>query len=122
MYLLLAVEYALPQNDIVTRQEAIYKKVDEIGNSIFKDGMSDEEKVRAIWDYLEANTKYDDAALEAAEASNFTEVLGFEDSFNAYTLYNYSVALVSRLEVLTKNFSKFLVATSVPKQVILLRY
>ena len=83
-YQVLAVEYALPQNDIVTRQEAIYKKVDEIGNSIFKDGMSDEEKVRAIWDYLEANTKYDDAALEAAEASNFTEVLGFEDSFNAY--------------------------------------
>lgn len=83
-YQVLAVEYALPQNDIATRQEAIYKKVDEIGNSIFKDGMSDEEKVRAIWDYLEANTKYDDAALEAAEASNFTEVLGFEDSFNAY--------------------------------------
>lgn len=83
-YQVLGVEYALPQNDIVTRQEAIYKKVGEISASIFKDGMSDEEKVRAIWDYLEANTQYDNAALEAAEASNFTEVLGFEDSFNAY--------------------------------------
>ena len=46
--------------------------------------MSNEEKVMAIWKYFEQNTKYDDAACKAAEASNFQDVSGYADSFNTY--------------------------------------
>ena len=46
--------------------------------------MSDDEKVYAIYEYLENNTVYDHDAVEAAEANGFTDVSGFEDSFNTY--------------------------------------
>ncbi len=79
------VEYVYDKATIAEKQTAIANKADEVVNSIITDGMSDSDKVFAIYDYLVHNSVYDNEALEAAEATNFImdgEMLAFEDSFN----------------------------------------
>lgn len=78
------VEYGIGKTESERRQKEIYAEAESIASSIFTDDMSDEEKCLAIWEYLEQNTVYDASALEAAKLSGFTDVTGFEDSFNAY--------------------------------------
>ena len=78
------VEYELSESDIKTRQEAAYKECKNIISSVITPSMTDEEKILAIWKYLENNTSYDFAACDAAVASNFQNVSGYEDSFNIY--------------------------------------
>lgn len=80
----LVVTYSFDKETIQSKQAEIEKEAKNIVNSIITSSMSDEEKVNAIWLYLEQNTKYDDAALEAAEANNFQDTTGFEDAFNTY--------------------------------------
>ena len=49
--------------------------------------MNDEEKCRALYDYLNDNTVYDQAAVEEARKNNFKKSDGWkeaEDAFNAY--------------------------------------
>lgn len=81
----LAVTYSYDVAKNASHQAAIDTKANEIVASTIKDGMSTEDKIMALWDYLENNTEYDHAACENAEANNF-EVTdpSFEDSFNAY--------------------------------------
>lgn len=81
---MLIVHYQFEASDIKSKQEQIIAEANNIKASIIKDGMSDEEKVNAIWKYFEDNTKYDTAALEFAEANGFEDIRGFEDSFNSY--------------------------------------
>lgn len=82
--LTLNIMYSLSADSIHTKQEAVATEAKNIVNSVVTAGMSDEEKVMAIWSYLEENTEYDVAALEYAEQNEFTDVSGFEDSFEAY--------------------------------------
>lgn len=83
--LTLIVEYSESANEIKRKQEEIISKAKQIVGSIIKQGMSDEEKRKAIYDYLNDNTKYDNAALENAKKNNFTNTdPEFNDSFTTY--------------------------------------
>ena len=78
------IKYNMTKDEIEKRQQEIDKESDRIISEIIETSMSEDEKVKAIYDYLENNTEYDFDALEAAEASGFKNVIGFEDSFNTY--------------------------------------
>lgn len=83
--LALIVEYSESANEIKRKQEEIISKAKQIVGSIIKQGMSDDEKRKAIYDYLNDNTKYDDAALENAKKNNYKYTdPQFNDSFTTY--------------------------------------
>ncbi|MBP1903831.1 hypothetical protein J2Z32_000443 [Paenibacillus turicensis] len=83
--LTLIVEYSESANEIKRKQEEIISKAKQIVGSIIKQGMSDDEKRKAIYDYLNDNAKYDDAALENAEKNDFKKTdPQFNDSFTTY--------------------------------------
>ncbi|WP_366290849.1 transglutaminase domain-containing protein [Paenibacillus sp. AN1007] len=83
--LTLSVHYNESAGDIQRKQNEIIAKAKEVTASIIKQGMSDDEKRKAIYDYLNDNAKYDDAALKSAEQNNFKQVdAQFNDSFTTY--------------------------------------
>ncbi|MGO4375620.1 transglutaminase domain-containing protein, partial [Paenibacillus sp. MCAF20] len=107
--LTLGVRYNDNPEEIKKQQEEIVNEASKIVADIIKEGMSDEEKREAIYRYLADNTKYDDAALKAAEANDFQGDLDeqFDDSFTTYGImvkkvgvcmsYAYSYKLLSDL-------------------------
>lgn len=83
--LTLTIHYNESADVIQKKQGEIIAKANEVVASIIKDGMKDDEKRKAIYDYLNDNAKYDDAALESAEQNNFKNVdAQFNDSFTTY--------------------------------------
>ncbi|WP_024631292.1 MULTISPECIES: transglutaminase domain-containing protein [unclassified Paenibacillus] len=83
--LTLSIHYNESADVIHKKQDEIIAKANEVVASIIKDGMKDDEKRKAIYDYLNDNAKYDDAALENAEQNNFKNVdAQFNDSFTTY--------------------------------------
>ncbi|OPG94727.1 hypothetical protein B2I21_29795 [Chryseobacterium mucoviscidosis] len=83
--LTLSIHYNESSDVIKKKQSEIIAKANEVVASIIKDGMKDDEKRKAIYDYLNDNAKYDDAALENAEQNNFKNVdAQFNDSFTTY--------------------------------------
>ncbi len=79
------VEYVYDQSAITEKQTAIAAKADEVISSVITDGMTDSDKVFAIYDYLVHNSVYDNDALKAAEASNFImdeNMKDYGDSFS----------------------------------------
>lgn len=83
--LTLSIHYNETAADIQKKQTEIIVKAKEVVASIIKQGMSDDEKRKVIYDYLNDNAKYDDAALENAEQNNFKHVdAQFNDSFTTY--------------------------------------
>lgn len=82
----LYLEYELDKETTRKQQLAILKEANNILSQIIKEDMTEEEKVLAIWKYLEANTEYDDAALKAAKRSQFNPnaLNKYANSFNAY--------------------------------------
>lgn len=83
--LTLTIGYNESASDIQKKQQEIISKSNEIVSSIVKQGMSDDEKRKAIYDYLNDNAKYDDAALENAEKNDFKKTDSqFNDSFTTY--------------------------------------
>ena len=83
--LTLTVDYTESASEIKRKQEEIISKAKQIVGSIIKQDMSDDEKRKAIYDYLNDNTKYDDAALENAEKNDFKKTdPQFNDSFTTY--------------------------------------
>ncbi|MBB6024405.1 hypothetical protein HNR77_005515 [Paenibacillus sp. JGP012] len=83
--LTLSIHYKESAADIQRKQNEIIAKGKDVVASIIKQGMSDDEKRKAIYDYLNDNAKYDDAALENAEQNNFKNVdAQFNDSFTTY--------------------------------------
>lgn len=76
--------YAFDEPDKMQKQEEIRSAVESIVEETITENMTETEKLKALWDYLEEHTEYDMDALEAAEKSNFRKVRGFDDSFNAY--------------------------------------
>ncbi|MCG7377923.1 hypothetical protein MH215_13035 [Paenibacillus sp. ACRSA] len=83
--LTLSIYYEESAADIQRKQSEIITKAKEVVASIIKQGMSDDEKRKAIYDYLNDNATYDNAALENAEQNNFKQVdAQFNDSFTTY--------------------------------------
>lgn len=81
----LTIKYDYDVAEMQTKQKEIMAEGKKIVESIITKDMDDATKRRAIYDYLEKNTTYDDAALESAEASNFQGVDNkFRDSFSTY--------------------------------------
>ncbi len=80
------VEYAYTPEEMEQMREEIYEEADSILDDIITKDMSDEEKRKAIYDYLEENCEYDYAALEDAEKNNFKKTGDgtYEYAFNTY--------------------------------------
>lgn len=85
--LTLCVDYCYNDSELEQKQSEILNSANEIIKQTITDKMSAEDKCRAIYDYFNNNTAYDDAAVEAAEKSNFTKGSDWkehEDAFNAH--------------------------------------
>ncbi|MFC6549292.1 transglutaminase domain-containing protein [Cohnella cellulosilytica] len=83
--LTLELKYEESADVIKQKQKEVLSEANKIVAEIFKPDMSDEQKYKAIYDYLNDNTKYDDAALDNAEANEYQEVdPEFNDSFTTY--------------------------------------
>lgn len=80
----LYVEYAYGTSKMKSMQKEILTKSNKIVKDYIDTKGSDESIILNIWDYLEDNTTYDDAACKAAEENGFSDTSGFEDSFNTY--------------------------------------
>jgi len=67
------------------KQKKVLTEAKKIVSSTIKPEMSDEEKRKALYDYLDKNTKYDNSALKNAEKNNYKHVdREFNDSFTTY--------------------------------------
>ena len=81
----LSIEYEYTKDEMAKKQEEIMAEGKKVIETILTDDMSESEKRRAIYKYLEDNTSYDDAALENAEKNNFQKVDDtYKDSFSTY--------------------------------------
>ena len=80
------VEYEFDEQETIKRQEEALSEANSIIEQVITEGMSDEEKVMAIWNYLEANTEYDYAACEYGEEHGFdsADMGQYADAFNIY--------------------------------------
>lgn len=81
---LLCISYTLDRNKIKQQQNEIEAKAEKIISSIISENMDEEEKILAVWDYLEKNAVYDYNACSAASENSFADIKGYEDSFSAY--------------------------------------
>nr|WP_269847100.1 transglutaminase-like domain-containing protein [Paenibacillus sonchi] len=83
--LTLHTEFDDPAEVILSKQLEILAEADKVIAAAIKDGMSADEKQMAIYNYLNDNTTYDDAALENAKQQQFKSVdAKFNDSFSTY--------------------------------------
>ncbi|MEK4517481.1 transglutaminase domain-containing protein [Paenibacillus sp. FSL H8-0122] len=83
--LTLIVKYDDSAETIRSKQKEILAEADKVIAAVIKEGMSADEKQMAIYDYLNDNTAYDDAALENAMEQEFKTVdAKYNDSFNTY--------------------------------------
>lgn len=80
------IQYANDTETATQKQSELSKKGKETIEKITNGGMSDEDKVKAIYDYLTENSVYDNEALEYAEENGFesSNLSDFQDSFNTY--------------------------------------
>ena len=87
--LTLQIKYDESADVIKQKQKEIVKEAKKIVSSVIKSSMSAEEKRKALYDYLNDKTKYDNEALKNAEKNNFR---GIDDSFvDAFTTYGIMV-------------------------------
>lgn len=89
--LTLEVNYCYDKNEIAQKQSEILSAANEIVKQNIADGMSAEDKCRAIYDYFNANTAYDNEAVEEAEKNNFIKGSGWKDSEDAFNAYGIIV-------------------------------
>lgn len=85
--LALHVKYCYTQSELEKKQVEILDEANAIVEDNISAGMSDEEKCRALYDYLNENTVYDNDAVEAAEKNDYRKGDDWkdnEDAFNAY--------------------------------------
>jgi len=80
----LNVTYSYDAATNASKQAELDAAANEIVSSTITSDMSAEDKVMALWSYLEDNTQYDNAACEAAIANEFTDMGDYADSFNAF--------------------------------------
>lgn len=83
--LTLKIKYEDTVSATKEKQKQILTEAKKIVSSTIKPEMSDEEKRKALYDYLDKNTKYNNAALKDAEKNNYKHVDSqFNDSFTTY--------------------------------------
>lgn len=83
--MILTMEYDYTTEEIQSRQAEILAEAAKIIDEIITEDMTEAEKRRAIYDYLEANTTYDDAACDDAMENNFQGMNNdYRDSFSTY--------------------------------------
>ena len=83
--MMLTVEYDYTVEEMQQRQTEILAEGKKIISEIITADMDDAAKRRAIYDYLEANTTYDDAACDDAMENNFQGMnQDYRDSFSTY--------------------------------------
>ncbi|MBO5143353.1 MAG: transglutaminase domain-containing protein [Clostridia bacterium] len=80
----LMVEYGVSEEKTKEYQEAVYNKSKEVVKEIIKENMTDYDKVIAIYDYLEDNARYNNAALEYAMSGNKDLYKVYPNSWNTY--------------------------------------
>lgn len=83
--LTLHINYSDSKSNIKKKQEEIIAEATRLVKWIIKDGASEDDKRKAIYDYLNDHTRYDDAALANVEQYGFKKFdARFNDSFNTY--------------------------------------
>lgn len=83
--LTLHIKYNDSAASIKKKQKEIIDEAKKVVASVITAEMSAEDKSKAIYEYLNENTKYDDAALEDAKANGYRTVDSkFDDSFTTY--------------------------------------
>ncbi len=85
--LALHVKYCYSKSELEEKQAEILEEASAIVKENISSGMSDEEKCRALYDYLNENTAYDKEAVAEAEKSNYRKGDDWkdnEDAFNAH--------------------------------------
>lgn len=90
--LALHVKYCYTQDELGKKQVEILDEANAVVDEVIKGGMSDEEKCRALYDYLNDNTAYDHDAVAAAEANNYRKGDDWKDSEDAFNAYGILVA------------------------------
>lgn len=90
--LALHVKYCYTQSELEKRQVEILDEANALVSEIITGGMSDEEKCRALYDYLNDNTAYDYDAVADAEANNYRKGDDWKDSEDAFNAYGILVA------------------------------
>ena len=83
----LKVSYCYSKREISRRQQKIYKRGKEIAEEIIQEDMTDEEKERQLYLWLESNCRYAEGEWERAKEQDFIKEgadTRMEDSLNAY--------------------------------------
>ena len=84
--LCLHVNYLYDRDTLADKQAAVAAKAREVVDSLITEGMDTQEKIRALYLYLEEHAVYDDDALTQARENGFVKTADFshEDAFNTY--------------------------------------
>lgn len=101
-------EYKYSKEEATKMQREIYNEAIKVLSEIIKPNMTDEEKLNAIWLYLEENTEYNYEALEIAEKNNYTNIPSdYDYVFNTYGIlvkklgvcqsYAYTLSLLANM-------------------------
>lgn len=82
----LDVEYVYEKDEISAMQREIAEEAEKIISETINDNMTEEERRRAVYSYLESSAEYDDNALEYAKENNYikTGENEYEYAFNTY--------------------------------------
>lgn len=89
--LTLNVNYCYTADELSERQAELSRESERIVNEVTGSDMSDGEKCRALYNYFNAHTSYDDSALAEAEAFGYTKSEGWKDSEDAFNAYGITV-------------------------------
>lgn len=89
--LALRVKYCYSKSELEEKQAEILEEASAIVKENISAGMSDEEKCRALYDYLNANTAYDKEAVAEAEKSNYRKGDDWKDSEDAFNAHGIIV-------------------------------
>lgn len=89
--LALHVKYCYSKSELEEKQAEILEEANAIINENISAGMSDEEKCRALYDYLNENTSYDKDAVAAAEKNSYRKGDDWKDSEDAFNAHGVIV-------------------------------
>lgn len=103
----LKVAYNMSKTEAMKRQEAVYQKANEVISDIIEKQMTDEEKVIAIWNYIENHSKYNMEAYDYAVNGGTDFYKKYPDCWNTYGIlcensgvcqsYSYAFELLAHM-------------------------
>ena len=101
------VEYNLPDDIAKKQQNELYKRANEVIAEIIKEGMTNQEKVVAIWNYLEKNAGYNYEAANYVYQGAMDYYKKYPNAWNSYGVlcenkgvcqsYSHTFNLLARL-------------------------